>query len=281
MLCLRHTPAPPLDAFIASLWLIEGCELSHAFERVLPSGDMSIIINLYEDATRTYDARDLSRYNRLAGSILCGPHSRFVVVDAAELRDTMGVQFKPGGAFPFFKLPMGELENAHLSLSDLWGADGHNLRERLLEAPTPAAKFGLLEDSLRRRIARPLDPHPAVRFALGCFHREPEEPISKVTERLGYSDRHFIQSFSDRVGFTPKRYCRLLRFQKALSMSFAQPQLDWTSIAIDCGYFDQSHFIHDFSSFSGLTPTAYLAQRAQPGNHVPLAIEAQRAGPAN
>ena len=45
-------------------------------------------------------------------------------------------------------------------------------------------------------------------------------------------------------------------------------EVDWTHIAVDCGYFDQAHFIHDFRSFGGITPTGYDAGRTQFRNHV-------------
>ena len=47
---------------------------------------------------------------------------------------------------------------------------------------------------------------------------------------------------------------------------------NWARLALECGYFDQSHFIHDFRNFSGLTPTEYVRQRSKRvlQNHVPL-----------
>jgi AraC-like DNA-binding protein len=46
--------------------------------------------------------------------------------------------------------------------------------------------------------------------------------------------------------------------------------VDWAQVALDCGYFDQAHFIHEFRSFSGLTPTAYDAGRTPFPNHVKI-----------
>ena len=70
------------------------------------------------------------------------------------------------------------------------------------------------------------------------------------------------------VGMTPKRYCRVRRFQRALALANRGRQVDWNRVALDCGYFDQAHFIHDFRSFAGLTPTGYQSARTSFQNHV-------------
>jgi len=72
------------------------------------------------------------------------------------------------------------------------------------------------------------------------------------------------------IGLTPKVFCRLLRFQEALRLIENGQWISWTDLALDRGYFDHAHFIHDFQAFSGLTPQAYLAQRSPYRNHVPL-----------
>jgi hypothetical protein len=99
-------------------------------ERVLPTGAMSLIVNLYEDRTRVYDREDVSKCQTLCGSIVCGAYSEFAVIDTAEQRSTVGVAFKPGGAFPFFKLPAEELQDTDVALDVLRGAGANDLREQ-------------------------------------------------------------------------------------------------------------------------------------------------------
>ena len=67
-----------------------------------------------------------------------------------------------------------------------------------------------------------------------------------------------------------KLFCRIQRFQEVLHLIGTGRQVEWADVALTCGYFDQAHFIHDFRTFSGLNPTAYLAQRSEHLNHVPL-----------
>jgi AraC-like DNA-binding protein len=166
-----------------------------------------------------------------------------------------------------------ELQNNHVELEDLWGRSAAvELRERLLEVEAPEARFEVMEDCLLARFARPLERHPAVDYALTQFHRSAGvSSVSAVTDEIGLSSRRFIQLFSENVGYTPKLFCRILRFQQVLQEVHGKRSVDWADIALSCGYFDQAHFIRDFRAFSGINPTAYLAAYTEHLNHVPLA----------
>lgn len=270
MLARHYVPQPPLSDFVELFWLYEGYSQPHYKERLLPDGSMELVINLNEDQSRVYDRHNPTEYQSTRG-VLVGAQSEFFVIDTAEQYSVIGVHFKPGGAFPFFKLPAGELHNQHVSLDLLWGTGARELRDRLLEAPTAEAKFRILEESLVAHAAKPLLRHPAVGFALREFGDRRNTPsIADVTGQIGLSSRRFIDVFSDEVGLTPKLFCRVRRFQKVLRSIGKGQQVDWAGVALDCGYFDQAHFIHDFRAFSGLSPTAYAAHRTEHLNHVPI-----------
>lgn len=270
MIAHTHIPLPPLDDFVALFWYYEGYVMPHSKERLLPTGTTELVINLREDRIRTYDG-GATAMRSFGGAVVCGAHSEPFVIDTSQEESVIGVHFKPGGAFPFFELPAGELHNLHVGLDDLWGAVAHDLREQLLAATTPTAKFRVLEKYLLAQTIKPLARHPAVRFALDEFHSAPQaRAIAEITDQIGLSARRFIQVFSDQVGLTPKLFCRVQRFQEALRQVGMSAEVDWADVAASCGYFDQAHFIHDFQSFSGFTPTAWLALRGEHQNHVPL-----------
>jgi AraC-like DNA-binding protein len=271
MRSFQHVPGPPLADFVALLWLYEGYQQPHKKERLLPDGSMEMVVNLNEDQTRLYDPHETEKFQTLRGPVVVGAHSEFFVIDTAEQHTVAGVHFKPGGAFPFLGLPAGELHNSMVSLEDLWGRLADQLRERLLEAATPQAKFRLLEQSLLEQAAERLERHPAVAFALHELHRLPHtRTIADVTGQIGLSAKRFIQVFSGEVGLTPKLFCRVRRFQTVLRAIGKGRPVEWAAVAADCGYFDQAHFIHDFRAFSGINPSTYIAQRTEHLNHVPL-----------
>lgn len=207
-----YQPPPPLDAFVDRIWLWQGePEPSHAKERVLPDGSMAIIINLHDDRIPIYDRSDPNRVEMTSASLLVGEQSRYDIIDAVQPA-IAGVHFRPGGAFPFFRPPGGELHDRQIPLHDLWSASF--VREQMLEAPTAVAKARVLERELLRRIVRPPEPHPAVRFALRAL--ETARSVREVTDQLGISARRFADVFRDQVGMSPKGWCRVRRFHHAI-----------------------------------------------------------------
>ena len=272
MLYVTHLPEPPLNQFVELFWFYDGFpSRTHKKERLMPDGSVELVINLNENETRIYDRENLEKCERLPGTVLCGPHSSFFVIDTAEQDSVMGIHFKPGGAFPFFKLPADELQNQHVSLEDLWGAEAALLRERLLQAPTPEMKFQVLEECLVAQTSKPMERHRAVNQALSLFRNIHTAPaMADVSDQIGISSRRLIQLFSNEVGLTPKLFCRVRRFQQVLQTLRIGTELDWAEIAADCGYYDQAHFIHDFKTFSGINPTTYSLQKTEHLNHVPI-----------
>jgi len=271
MVHLTHVPRPPLAQFVNLLWLYEGYTQQHAKERVLPTGEMQIVINLQEDRSWIYDREDTDRCQSFRGALVSGAHSQYQVISTAEQASIIGVHFRPGGAFPFLRMPAGELRDVSVSLDALWGRGAGELRDRLLEAESHQTRFEILERVLLDELARGCGRHAAAGFALRQFMAAPHmTTIASVSEQIGLSPKRFIQVFRDETGFTPKVFCRIRRFQQALERMEGRKSVQWAQVALDCGYFDQAHFIHDFRAFSGINPSTYLVHQTLHRNHVPL-----------
>src|SRR5262245_6923482 len=265
-----YPPRPPVAHFVVFLWYYEGAEMPHAKERILPDGRMELLINLREDSIQVDNGEHPDRFEKLPGAILSGIYTQSFVIDTACQQQIMGVNFKAGGAFPFFKLPANELQNLHVSLDELWSRIAGELRERLLTAGTIESRFHLLERYLSAQLAQSPELHPGVVFALREFQRRHPISVAAVTERTGLCTRRFIQLFSEEVGLTPKVFCRIQRFHNALKRLHQGYYDELSALSADCGYYDQAHFTHDFKAFSGLNPTEYLIRRSAFARHVPL-----------
>ena len=266
----QRKPAPPLGEFVQALWVFEGDPQPHPKERALPDGCALLIVNLHEDRTRLYDRHDFCLTRSFNGCALIAPQTEYNIIDS-ELRSIAGIHFKPGGLYPFMASPVDELQGERLPLDDLWGRFAGELRERLLEARGPEERLDVLEQAMLARARRPLVRHAAVRFALHEFAQGPcTQTVADVTDQTGLSARRFIEVFRRETGLTPKLFCRLQRFQQVLQVLAAGKPVEWADVALEAGYFDQAHFIHDFRAFSGINPSTYSAARPRFPNHVAL-----------
>jgi AraC-like DNA-binding protein len=266
----HYTPPAPLCWFVKCFWYWEGAPQTHVKEQLMPNGEAAIIFNLRDDPMRIYDARDLSESKTFGYAVLSGPRSRPFVIDTEQEDRVFGIQFQPGGVFPFFRAPTSEFSDSEVSLECLWRTTVNEIRERLLSSSDIDNMFAVTECALMRQAVRPFELHPGVSFALHHFCSRRQTAVASVLDRIGLSHRRFVQLFHDQVGLTPKSFSRVQRFQRVLRTVHRASNIDWCGVALDCGYYDQAHFIHDFQEFSGFTPTVYAARATEHLNHVPL-----------
>ena len=257
---LFHTYRPePLSDFIEHFWLYEGYSRAYAHERIFPTGSFELVFNLRNDELRIFEVNESLLRSRYSGALVSGPYNGFFITDRAEGASVMGVHFRPGGAFPFLELSAYELANTHIDLATIWGRHAEEIRERLAVAPSSGHRFRLLENALLSRLRRRLEHHPAVSLALNGLRSDKSHAvIRELAREAGVSDRRLIDLFRSEVGLNPKLYHRVQRFQRVLMQVHRLPEPEWEQLALQDGYFDQSHLIRDFLAFSGFSPADYL-----------------------
>lgn len=268
MIYLERIPAAPLSEHVRLIWYTSAREVGYERERVLPNGCLQIIINLDRDFIWEYPGGAVRR--AIAPSLVVGARATFEIVDTSDMADLVGIVFQPG-AFTCFACDAADrFSERNIALEDLWGGGGRALREQLGEARTPADRLRCAERFLIEAFSPCLRRCNIVRFALSRFEKSPLiTTVSEVAKETGWSERHFSQRFREEVGLSPKAWCRLQRFRRALQQLYAGEQVSWAELALDCGYYDQSHFANEFRTFSGIDATSYSALRTRWANHVP------------
>ena len=273
----RLKPKLPLGALVECLWYWEGAPGPHLQERLLPNAEAAMILNLRADPIAIYE--DGGRVRHYGHAVLSGARSNCFTIDCNQQERVVGVQFRPGGAFPFFYTPVSTLEDASFDLTDLWGPEAAWVRERVLAETTPQAMLHRLAQCLVGRLltagcstrTHAERPHQAVLYmARELDVCDSPARVATVTARIGMSQRRLAQLFHEQVGVSPKTFHRVRRFQHTLRRISGQQCVDWADVAIDCGYHDQAHLSHDFRRLAGMTPSAYLAAASEHLNHVPL-----------
>jgi len=271
-----RSTAPGLVPFVSSIGHGES-DFGHGRELSLPSGTINLYINLDRDQIRIYPV-DGGPPEVRSGIAVRGPNSRPVYVDPADQRRVMWVSFRVGGASPFVPADAADLRDRIVDLADLWGRDGELLRERLLAASTVERRLDELAAALLARPRRPLDRRDdAVVAAAVALHRGAS--VGDAADRLGWTPRRLGRAFTAHVGLAPKRFARVRRFQRLVRAVATSAGPDWARLAVETGYHDQAHLIHDFRDLSGLTPGAYRPRSPGEHNHVPGSTIAPDAQP--
>lgn len=184
------------------------------------------------------------------------------------------VAFKRGRAYPFYSLPMSELADRVLEADDVFGNRILNLREQLLACTSPEEMFALVEIFLLRQAGARLSPDASsrcVEYAVSRILNQPNRLVfQQLSLQIGYSQKHFIDMFKQHVGIPPKQYMKIMRFQNAVFQIEQDASVYWSEIAIQNGFYDQAHFIHEFRNFSGFTPGEYLKRKSDTLNYVPV-----------
>lgn len=271
MITQIHFPRFPLNRFVDYFFFYEGYNPSHSFERFLPDGNVELIIDLHDTPKFIYDNETLREIQSCHHVWASGVRTEPISLDAGKDAAMIVVYFKKGLAYPFFPLPMNEISDCVVDADLLWGNWFVALRERILETKDTTSRFEILEDALLEEFGSRLIQNSCVEYAVRRIVLQPDQiSFSRMSQEIGYSQKHFISMFKSLVGITPKAYLKIARFQKAIHEIEQRGTVNWSAISQDCGFYDQSHFINDFRLFSGFTPEQYLRRKNETLNYVPV-----------
>jgi AraC-like DNA-binding protein len=248
---MRETPAaavgrPPLHRFVQRIDVLE--PRPGESERVvdyLPDGTTSLVLRVLADGAADAGARGPLR----------SAHYKIARVIPLVVR----VAFWPGGAYPFFGVPVDRLAGEFVALEDLWGPSAKELLERVgLATHRRERVTALVESALVARMrGRAFEPASAMaaRAAVALLARG-DLSVEAVARMLGLSDRHLRRAFQSTVGVSPKVFFRIARFQRAIAIARTNPPGRWNEVARAAGYFDQSHLTADFRELARMPPGA-------------------------
>jgi AraC-like DNA-binding protein len=170
-----------------------------------------------------------------------------------------GVKFRPGAFRPFLGAPVAELTDRMRPLATLWGpADAEALAADLARARELPDLVAAAERHLRAHWPQP-DPEVGTvgRIINALLYDRTITRVDDVSKRFDIPPRTLQRLFERYVGVSPKWVLRRYRLHEAAARLAEDTDSAWAEVAVELGYFDQSHFIRDFTRAVGMTPAAY------------------------
>jgi AraC-like DNA-binding protein len=83
--------------------------------------------------------------------------------------------------------------------------------------------------------------------------------------KAGLNSARIAYLFRQQVGVLPKRYARIVRFDRALAM-LSRPGASLSRVALEAGYYDQPHMNAEFRQLAGLTPRQFVTASRFPNS---------------
>lgn len=162
----------------------------------------------------------------------------------------------------FFKVTSEKTSNEMLALDTFLGNDGKELEEKIMLAPCNYTRAEILARYLEKRLLNARIKDDAIATSIKhVIHSGEINTVEQLAYRFNLSTRQFDRKFKEYAGFSPKMYMRLVRLSNAIKQQAGSKPL--SQIAYECGYYDQSHFIHDIKVFTGYHPGFYFSGKAE------------------
>jgi AraC-like DNA-binding protein len=258
----QHIPNGILTSFIANFTYYKGYKPQHSIDRYLPNGNIEIIIDLTDTPKYIYDNHSLTEIQACKRIWISGMRNEFITIPSGLNAEMFIIEFKKGMAYSFLNRPLTEITGRVVDGDLILDKSFIDLREQLLACSSVTQMFRVAEDALVRKFSTRLSVNPFIEYSVNKIVFAPSSlTIKSIAAKTGFSSKHFIRIFTDNVGVAPKLFLRIIRFQRAISEIETKGDIPWAALALECGYYDQAHFISDFKRFSGFTPLEYMKRR--------------------
>lgn len=259
---MRHQifePNRDLAAFVKCYWTLESPkEKTPTRNIIVPDGCMKFIFH-YGDLYKHHPKNGSSAV--LPKCFLIGQLTRPYEVEPTGETGTFFVCFHPNGFLPFTTIPIKEMENTAVPLEKLFGKDGQEIEQKILNANTTSERINFIETFLFTRLtdAETVD-HIVKSTVETILKANGQFSVNELSEQNNINRRQLVRKFSSAIGLSPKQLSKTIRIQATLKTLLTKEVTRLTDLAYENEYFDQAHFIKDFKEFTGLTPKEFYGE---------------------
>lgn len=233
-----------------------GPEGPPTIDRVLPDGCVDVVWN----GERLFVA---------------GPDKTAVPLERRPGSTIVGVRLKPGRAPGLLRTAASELTGLRVDLIEFWGREADEIAVRLEETASAEAARRLLEWRVAVRVAEAGAADAAIAALVSKLAVKARPGVADLAHRLGLSRRQLQRRSLVALGYGPKTFARIMRFQRFVGLGRRYPEAELATLARAAGYADQAHLGRECRELAGLTPRELLLWQ----RHVPF-VQDERAVPA-
>ena len=255
-----HELKYPLDQYIESIFYYKDFVPEHNIERVVPTGNIFVLIELDGFERKTFDNK-LNPTGYFRQAWISGMQQKYLNISAHQHSEMLVIQFKPYGAFPFLKIPISKLNNTVRQADTYFGESIINLRSNIIHQQNIHDKFEMVEQWLLEIFDENKTPPQEILNVIAKLQNQPYSKHNELLKDFPKTSKYLIDQIKKYCGLTPKVLHRIFRFNTLLAFINQKEEIVWSDIVYETGYADQSHFIKEFQEFCGFNPSKYIQNR--------------------
>lgn len=259
-----YHPHPFLRPYISKLWALESKYgiPQQDLKLIAPNGEMKLVIPYQNNMRSTID-NNISEH-RESSIIVIGQMTTAAIIESEMDFGSIGVDFKPRGAYRFFAFPLNEIQNHVYHAPDIFGSLGNELQAKISDAQDVREKIRLVEKFLYQQFISLGRFDPVLEYAIAKIETQSGLlSIEDLSKDVGYSRRQLTRKFTEQVGLSPKEFACIVRFHTAYRQLM---QNTFTGKSLYNLYYDQAHYIKEFKRYTGLAPGDFISQSNQFGS---------------
>jgi AraC-like DNA-binding protein len=240
----EYQPNAVLSPCSEAYWTGDDFEGKDKRYKISSDGCVDIIITL--------DKTNQSIYSEIVGVM-----TAYLESSQQQTAQMFGIRFKPAGITAFSHIPVEEFTDKRIELSLIERFFENSFYESLYQKLSTEEIIKHIDNYLTHNLFPKYIPDKQIVRAIDLidFSKGQLSP-ARVASDVCLCPRHFERKFKSAIGVSPKTYAKICRFKHTLHYLRNYPHQDLVSVAIACGYYDHTHLIRDFKTFSGKTPTA-------------------------
>ncbi len=250
----RIEPDKKLTPWVDCYWLADSDSLVQEKKKIIPDGFPEIIFH-YRDP---YRINISGRWQQQSKHLFAGQIRKFFFLENTGASGMVGIKFKPAALASLFDLSMTDYVDKVVPLSKVVGKTFDSIATLIHDPVTPEELTKAIDRELSLLLKPISDDALKVERCLALiFSRKGNVEVAELCDQVSVTERQLQRLFNRYIGLAPKFYCRVVRFSHIFSL-MEQHDSSWVEIALESGYYDQSHFIRNFKVFTGEDPSAYL-----------------------
>ncbi len=253
-----YAPHNNLADFVKCYWTLEAPkETKPSKQKIVPDGCMEMIFH-YGDLFKQY-VKD-EAFVVQPRCFVFGQITNSLAIEPTGTTGIFAVRFLPDGFIPFATLPLSVMENRAVPLQELFGTDGEQLAQNMLNASSHSERITIIETFLMQQIVAPAAIDRVTKLSVEVIMQlNGQLSVQELSNQIQINRRQLERKFASVIGLSPKQLAKIIRLQAALKMLAGKQFTSLTSLAQEGSYYDQAHFIKDFKEFTGLSPKQFYA----------------------